>query len=109
MTFSTCPNPSSDRKSTRRLFRSAPVSTRTSSSSTRAGLAGFHTRNFAVKVPMLRNDLFDLPESQLHRSGAPKDGDHHFQRLAVFVDLVHHAGKAGEGTFADAHRFVLLE
>src|ERR1039458_6917294 len=65
MTFSTCPNPSSDRKSTRRLFRSAPVSTGTSSSSTRAGLAGFHTRNFAVKVPMLRNDLFDLPESQL--------------------------------------------
>src|SRR5271165_7518130 len=83
----------------------------TSISSTREGLAGFHTRNFAENVPMayLRNYLLHLPELQLHRSRAPEDRHHDLQGLAVFVHLVHHAGEAGERAFGDAYRLVLLE
>src|SRR5208283_4138293 len=89
----------------------APVSTMTSSSSTRDGLAGFHTRNFAENVPIacLRNNFLNLPKLQFHRSRAPEDRDHYLQGFAVLVHLVHHAGKAGEGAFGDAHRLVLFE
>src|SRR5271165_611102 len=89
----------------------APVSTMTSISSTRDGLAGFHTRNFAENVPIayLRDYFFDLPKLQLNWRRPPEDRHHDLQRLAVLVHFVHHAGKAGEGTLGDAHRLVFLE
>src|SRR5271165_4415391 len=47
----------------------------------------------------LCNYLLHLPESEFYRGGAPEDRHHHLQRLAVLVDLVHHAGKAGKRPF----------
>ena len=35
--------------------------------------------------------------------------DHHLQRLAIFVDFVHHAVEVCERTIGDAHRLVLLK
>src|SRR5579884_1638938 len=50
-----------------------------------------------------------LPELQFHWRRATEDGDHHLQRLAVFVYFVDLAGKVGEWAVGDAHRFVLRE
>src|ERR1700675_3443942 len=61
----------------------------------------------AIVVSLCR--LFHLAEFQLDRCGASEDGDHHLQGLAVLVDLVHHAGEAGEGAFGDLDCLVLLE
>src|SRR5438309_9973639 len=54
-------------------------------------------------------DLLDLAELQLHRSCAPEDRDHYLQRLAVFINFIHHACKARERTFGDAYRLIFLE
>src|SRR4051812_40739905 len=55
------------------------------------------------------SDLLDLSELELHRSGAPEDGDHDLEGLAVFVHFIHDAGEVGERAFGDLDRLVLLE
>src|SRR5271157_846510 len=89
----------------------APVSTKRSASSARSGCSTFHSRTLTENVPItyLRNHLLHLPELQLHRSRAPENRHHDLQGLAVFVHLVHHAGKAGKRAFGDAYRLVLPE
>src|SRR3984957_5201596 len=50
-----------------------------------------------------------LVEFQLYRGRAAENCDHYFQRFAIFVHFVDHAGEAGERAFGDANRLVLLE
>src|SRR4029077_6891653 len=60
-------------------------------------------------IAQLRDDLFHLPELQFDRRRSPENRDHHFQRLAVFVHLVHNAREARKWTFRNAHRLVLFK
>src|SRR5881628_3031978 len=46
--------------------------------------------------------LLHLQEIQLHRCRPAEDGDHDLQRVAVQVDLLHHALEVGEGAVDDA-------
>src|SRR6266404_5977482 len=65
------------------------------------------TRNSKLETAL--RHFLHLPKLQLHRSGTSEDRDHDFQCLAVFVHLVHYAGKGGERALGDAHVLVLLE
>src|SRR5262245_36331227 len=49
------------------------------------------------------SNFFDLQKVQLHRCRPPENRDHHFQRVLVDVDVVHHAIKAGERTLVDPY------
>src|SRR5579872_5293510 len=90
-------------------LKAAPVSTYASNSSTSPGCAGFHTRNFTLNVPMPLRHFLHLIEFQFHWRRPSKDRHHHLQCLPVLVDFIHDAGKAGEGSFGNAHGFILLE
>src|SRR5215470_648798 len=68
--------------------------------------AGICSFTLPVTFFAILGHLLHLPEFQLDRSGAAENRDHHLERLAVFVDLVHHTGKAGERPFGNAYRFV---
>src|ERR1700731_337783 len=57
----------------------------------------------------LRRHFLYLPELQLDRCRAAKDRDHHFQRLAVFVHLIHGAVKVGKWPIRDADSLVLFK
>src|SRR5712672_2277206 len=61
-----------------------------------------------LTLKLLRH-LLHLVELQLHRGRTAENRYHHFQGLAIFVHLIHYAGEAGERTFGDAHRLVLLK
>src|SRR2546421_9491550 len=48
-------------------------------------------------------NLFHLQEFQFDRGGAAENRDHHAQRAAVGIYLVHLAGEIGERTVDNAH------
>jgi hypothetical protein len=50
-----------------------------------------------------------LQEIQFDRGRAAEDRDHHLQRVAIEVHLVHHAVEAGERPLVDAHLVALVE
>src|SRR4029453_539160 len=54
-------------------------------------------------------NLLHLQEIEFHRRRAAEDRHHDLQRVAIEVDLVHHAVEAGEGTLIDSHVIALLE
>src|SRR5436309_1156058 len=56
-----------------------------------------------------RLELLHLREIQLDRRLPAEDRHHHLERVAVEVDVVHHAGEVVERTVGDAHRLRLLE
>src|ERR1700724_1034667 len=58
---------------------------------------------------VLRRHFLYLPELQLDRCRAAKDRDHHFQRLAVFVHLIHGAIKVGKRAISNADSLVLFK
>src|SRR5450830_1795687 len=53
--------------------------------------------------------LFYLQEIQFDRRRAAENRDHHLERVAVRVDLVHHAVEAGERPLVDPHLVALVE
>src|SRR3954464_2678043 len=73
------------------------------------GAIGSVSRFYLLVSDLLRQDLFDLAELQLHRSGTSEDGDHDGDLFLVIIDVVHHAVKCGERAFGDANILVLLE
>src|ERR1051325_2942781 len=50
-----------------------------------------------------------LPKLQLDRGCAAENRDHHLERLAIFVDLVHGAIEVGERPIGNSDSLVLLE
>src|SRR5688500_18146643 len=48
-------------------------------------------------------EFLHLQEIQLHRRRPTEDGDHDLERVAVQVDLLHHALEVGEGAVDDPH------
>src|ERR1035437_8538464 len=60
-------------------------------------------------LPSLTYSLLYLPKLQLDRSSATEDRHHHFQRLAIVINLVDYPLEGRKWAFADAYRFVLLE
>src|SRR6185369_5587590 len=57
----------------------------------------------------LRCYLLYLPELQFHWRRATKDRDHHFQRLTIFIHLIHRAVEIGKRPIGDADSLVLFK
>src|SRR5512138_2797913 len=66
---------------------------------------------FFMKPTLLRPalQLLDLEEVELDRRRPAEDGHHHLERVAVEVDLLHHALEVREGAVDDADRLAALE
>src|SRR5579872_847036 len=62
-----------------------------------------------AELDNLRRLLLHLLELQLHRSRTSEDRDHHLQRLAVFVHVIHDTGESSERSFADTYRLALFK
>src|SRR5829696_7779628 len=60
-------------------------------------------------IVLIRLQLLHLQEVQFDRRGAAEDRHHDLERVAVEIDLVHHAVEAGERPLVDPHLVALVE
>src|SRR5712691_609796 len=70
---------------------------------------GRNKRARRARAASLSSHFLYLIKFQLHRRRPPEDRDHHFQRLTVFIDVIHNPGKAGERTLGDPYGLALFE
>src|SRR5436309_1542070 len=74
-----------------------------------AGICSLIIPVIFLAIPNPRSELLHLREIQLDRRLPAEDRHHDLERVAIEVDLVHHAGEVVEGAVGDAHRLRLLE
>src|SRR5438309_7698749 len=70
--------------------------------------AKLNTKYQILTTASLRHFLH-LSKLQLHRGRPAEVRNHHLQRLAIFVYIVHRAVEVGEGPVGNADGLVLLE